>query len=350
MIVLIWAVIALLAAEIGASKANWRGLSLLGRRRLPLTLALLMLTGWLLVRQITGLAWWQVALGVPLGLMLFVGVAAWRHRKRTPNAIFVQGERDGRRIQHVAIPIENGPMPGILVEPSSSSTSALLIVHGAGDHKTFYAWPRLHEFAGAGFVVLAIDVDGHGENPRVLSVPDVLEDVRASVAWLRERYARVAVLGISQGGCIAARAVAEGVTVDALVIMEAPITVHVTQAVIRREARIVAHPAAWALHSDVGTLGLIQGWKTTPQRTRIGTVQLIEWLDIVGSVQRVTCPLLLCYAGSDAVVPREQAHTIAAAAPPHARFMLVPRATHLSLSIDRRVLRRIAAWLHEQKA
>jgi pimeloyl-ACP methyl ester carboxylesterase len=54
---------------------------------------------------------------------------------------------------------------------------------------------------------------------------------------------------------------------------------------------------------------------------------------------------LLCYGGRDAVVPIAQGHAVAAAAPPHTTLITVPRATHLSLSIDRRVIRMLTAWL-----
>lgn len=341
----VWSAIWLLAAETAASALNWRGLTILGRRGLPLTLLLLLVCGWWLATGAWAFAWYQPVLGAVIGLLSFTVLTTWLQRNRVPTTILAPGERDGRRIEHVAIPIAGGPLPALLVEPDRGSAIGVLVVHGAGDHKLFYAWPRLYELAAAGFAACAIDVDGHGDNPRVLDFPPVLENVQAGVAWLRERYRQVAVIGISQGGCIAARAVADGVNVDALVLMEAPITVNVTKAVIRREARILAHPAAWALHDEAGTIGLLQGWRTPPQRTRIGTIDLIERLDIVGSVRRVTYPLLLCYAGSDAVVPVAQAHTVAKAAPPGATFVLVPRATHLSLSIDRRVMRTIATWL-----
>lgn len=336
----------LLAAEIWMSLRRWHGLSIIGPRGVWLTFALLIGDSWLLIVRGEPHSWRTILLGSALGLLLFLLLAVWRQRNLSPTLVFASGERSGRRITDVAIPLEDGPMPGVLVESERGNSVGVLVVHGAGDHKTFYAWPRLHALADAGFAACAIDVDGHGDNPRVLDFPSVLDDVAAGVAWLRERYAQVAVIGISQGGCIAARAVAEGVAVDALVIMEAPITVNVTKAVIRREARIVAHPATWALHREVGTVGLVRGWRTPATRTRIGTVDLIERLDIVGSVSRITCPLLLSYGGSDAVVPVSQARTIAAAAPPDSTLLIVPRATHLSLSIDQRVIAMITRWLH----
>lgn len=335
----------LLVAEVAASLAHWQGLTILGRRGLGLSALVLGGLSWLLFMERSPLDWSAFGLTAPIGLVLFALIAAWQQRQRRPDTILAPGEREGRRISEVGIPIADGPMPAIVVEPAGGSATGVLIVHGAGNHKTFYAWPLLHDLANAGFAACAIDVDGHGDNPRPLAFPETLENVTAGVAWLRERYSQVVVLGISQGGCLAARSVADGLAVDALVLLEAPISINVTKAVIRREARTLALPAAWALHRDVGTIGIVQGWRTKPTRARIGTVDLIARLSLLESIARVRCPLLLCYAANDAVVPKEQAHAVAAATPEGATFVLVPRATHLSLSIDRRVTRLISNWL-----
>lgn len=337
-----WLILWLLSAEITMHLLGWRGLTL-SNSAWAASVALVATAAIVLWRPMP-LSWLALLLGGVLGLALFLGLAIWR-RRSYGLTLFTPGEQVGRRIDALAIPLEGGPLPAILVEPLAGSSRAVLVLHGAGDHKTHFTWPLLHGLSDAGLAACAIDVDGHGDNPRWLDLPDVLDNVRAGVAWLRQRYDSVAVLGISQGGCISARAVAEGLAVDALVLLEAPVSVAVTRAVIRREARIVAHPAAWALHREVGTLELARSWRTAPTRARIGTVELIERLDIVGSVRQIECPLLLCYGGSDAVVPRSQAHAVAAAAPPHAVFMLIPYATHLSLSIDRRVIRRLSQWL-----
>jgi alpha-beta hydrolase superfamily lysophospholipase len=335
----------LLFGELIASVARWHGLVIIGRRGLALTAAALAGLSWLLLRSAMSIGALRGTIAALLGLLLFSLLALWRQRDRRPAAILAPGERNGRRIAEVAIPITDGPMPALLVEPIGGSSTGVLVVHGAGNHKSFYAWPLLHGLADAGFAVCAIDVDGHGDNPRVLDLPDVLDNIAVGVAWLRERYTKVAVLGISQGGCLSSRAIANGVAVDALIVLEAPVTVEVTKAVIRREMRTLALPATWALHRDVGTLGLMQGWRTKPTRARIGTVELIRRLDLLASIARIPCPLLLCYGGSDAVVPPAQAHAVAAAAPPGATFVLVPRATHLSLSIDGRVIRLARDWL-----
>lgn len=337
----------LLLGEGIASALGWRGLSILGERWPVALVPTAALVRWRQQSDLKAGAKMERVLARAAGIAAWAGLAVWRQRTRTPATVFTVGERDGRRISTVEIAMSAQHLPGLLVEPIGHTDVGVLVLHGAGADKGYYSWPLLFGLARAGFAACAIDVDGHGANPRVLQFPDVLQDVEIGAKWLRERYGTVAVVGISQGGCIAARAVADGVDVEALVLVEAPITIDVTKAVKRREMRTVALPAAWALHRDLGTLGMICGWYGTPVRTRIGTVDLIKRLDIVDSVRRVGAPLLLCYARNDAVVPVTQARTIAAAAPPGTPLVIVPAATHLSLPIDQRTIRHIVRWLRQ---
>jgi pimeloyl-ACP methyl ester carboxylesterase len=335
----------LVLAEGLLSALGWRGLTILGQRWSRVVVIPALVAHYRLARLFVPAPKIERFAARGVGLAAFLGLAVWRQRARTPATVLTVGERNGRRVSDVQIAMDDGYLPGLLVEPLHGSKVGVLVLHGAGANKSYYSWPLLFGLTDAGFAACAVDVDGHGDNPRVLDFPSVLDDVVVSVRWLRERYGHVAVVGISQGGCIAARAIADGVEVDALVLMEAPITVNVTKAVERREMRTVALPATWALHRDLGTLGMICGWYSQPVRTKIGTVDLIERLDIVGSVARVKSPLLLCYARNDAVVPVAQARTIAAAAPANTPLVLLAGATHLSLPIDGRAIRHVARWL-----
>lgn len=338
----------LLLGEVVVSALGWRGLSVVGKRWSVALLPLGALGRWRLAPAFAAATTLERAAARVVGIAAFVGLAVWRQRTRTPATVLTIGERDGRRISAVEIAMDEGHLPGLLVERlHGNSELGVLVLHGAGADKGYYSWPLLFGLARVGFAACAVDVDGHGANPRVLDFPHVLDDVAVGVRWLRERYGKVAVIGISQGGCIAARAVADGVALDALVLLASPITIDVTKAVRRREMRTVVLPAAWALHRDLGTLGMICGWYGTPVRTRVGTVDLIQRLDIVNSVRRITSPLLLCYGRNDAVVPIAQARTVAAAAPFGTPLVIVPAATHLSLPIDRRTTKHITRWLRQ---
>jgi pimeloyl-ACP methyl ester carboxylesterase len=192
--------------------------------------------------------------------------------------------------------------------------------------------------------VLLIDLDGHGENPRPQSFPAITEDVEAAVTWLRARYERVGLLGISLGGCVAARAVAEGVAVDGLVVLEAPPRLHFTRADMYREALALARPYLFDLFSDCTVYAIIRAWEYPPIRAAISTWDLIDALDLLGSLPRITAPLLLLYGGSDAIVKPAQAEQARRAAPSGTPFRLVPGASHLTLILTPETLRRVGEW------
>jgi pimeloyl-ACP methyl ester carboxylesterase len=287
-----------------------------------------------------------MALGAALlALPLHLVLALLAGRSFAPEQWDTIGSFEGHRIAAVELPASTGSIPALLYEPLGSSAGAIVVLHGAGAHKTFYNWPLFEALLHAGFAVCAVDLDGHGDNQRILDFPTVLEDLSAAVTWLRTRWSFVGVAGVSLGGCVAARAVAEGTPVDALALFEAPVTVDVTTRVMRHERWTLLRFGTWSLHRYAGTLPLIRAWATQPTRTRISTVDLIERLDICGSLRRIEVPVWLCYGASDWVVPLWQVHEIQAAAPPGTPLVLLSRATHLSVAIDPRGLRALKQWL-----
>ena len=286
-----------------------------------------------------------VALGLLLALPLHAALALIRQRTLLPAAWTGEGIGEHHRATPVEIVLGDHTVPALLYQPHGPAAGAIALLHGAGAHKSFYSWPLVEALVHAGFAVCAIDLDGHGDNRRVLDFPSVLENVGATAAWLQERWRWTAIVGVSLGGCVAARAVAEGVVVDALAILESPATLAVTRQVVRHEGWTLFRAATWRLHRYAGTLPLIQEWKTEPTRTRIGTADLIRVLDLPASLARISCPLWLCYGGSDLVVPMPEVHKIRAVAPSGTPLVLVPRATHLSLPLEPRALRQLVEWL-----
>jgi pimeloyl-ACP methyl ester carboxylesterase len=214
-------------------------------------------------------------------------------------------------------------------------------------------WPS-DALLAQGIAVLLVDLDGHGENPRPQRFPQILEDVSAAVGWLRERYERVGVLGISLGGCVAARAVAGGVDVDGLAILEAPPQLHFTRADMRREALALVRLRHLHVFGDITVEHIARTWSTAPIRAEISTWDLIAALDLLGCLPRMGAPTLLVYGASDAIVKPSQAEQVRFAAAPGALFWLVPGVSHLTLILNRGVLREIAEWfagaMNERKA
>jgi pimeloyl-ACP methyl ester carboxylesterase len=196
-----------------------------------------------------------------------------------------------------------------------------------------------------GLALLLIDMDGHGENPRVQSFPAITEDASVAVAWLRERYKQVGLLGVSLGGCVAARAVADGVPVDALVVLEAPPQLRYTQADVYREALALVRPYLLDIFHDCTAQALIKAWEYPPIRAAISTWDLIESLDVCSSLAEIATPLLLIYGTSDAIVKLDQAAQVWAALPADAEFHLVPGVSHLTMILTPQVLELLGGWL-----
>ncbi len=280
-----------------------------------------------------------------LALPILVALILACGRNVRPHDWTTAGEWEWYRTEAIDIPLPNGAVPALYYVPTDPASAAVVLLHGAGAHKSFYSWPLVDGLLEAGIAVCAIDIDGHGDSHQTLDYPAVLENVAAPVRWLRARHTWVGAVGVSLGGCIAARAVAEGADVDALALLEAPADAQVNRRATRHERWTVMRRATWGLHRYAGTVPLITGWRTAPTRSHIGTLDLIRRLNLVGSVATMPCPLLLLYGTSDLVVPIAQARAIAEAAPAGTPFNLIAGATHLSLPIDPRAIRILAHWL-----
>jgi alpha-beta hydrolase superfamily lysophospholipase len=331
--------------ELLAGRSGWWGLSWLGpkvpRKLLlplpPAALASGMRSGW-------GRLAVSLALTLPPALLLQIAASSLRNQSLNPLLRLHPGRYDDYTIERRDLPMSEGHLPALHVVPRAGASAAVCVLHGSGCDKTSYAWRLVDTLVERGLAVLLIDMDGHGENPRMQSFPAITEDAAVVVAWLRERYARVGLLGISLGGCVAARAVADSVAVDALAVLEAPPLLRYTQADVYREAIALARPYLLDIFNDCTVQALVRAWEYPPIRATISTWDLIEALDVCGSLPRITAPLLLLYGGSDAIVKPAQAAQVAAARPVGAAFHLVPGASHLTLILTPQALRIIGEW------
>jgi alpha-beta hydrolase superfamily lysophospholipase len=326
-----------------ARRGLW-GLSWLGRRiphqlLLPLPLAI-----WLGERAGRGRTALALALAAPAALAIQVAASSQRNRMLNPLLRLQPGRHADRVVEELRIPMSEGYLPALHLAPRPGATMAVCVLHGSGDHKTAYMWWPADALLAQGIAVLLVDLDGHGENPRPQRFPQILEDVSVAVGWLRERYERVGVLGISLGGCVATRAVAGGLDVDGLVVLEAPPQLHFTRADMRREALALARLRNLHVFGDCTVEHMARTWSTAPIRAEISTWDLIAALDLLDCLPRIQAPTLLVYGASDAIVKRSQAEQVRRAAPPGATFRLVSGASHLTLILNRHVPREIADW------
>jgi pimeloyl-ACP methyl ester carboxylesterase len=331
--------------ELIAGWRRWWGLSWLGPRS---PRGLLLPLAALLGQRASKLAWAaSLALALPPALLIQLAASSLRSPRLNPLLRLQPGRYDRYTIERLDIPMQAGDLPALHVVPRGGAFAAVCVAHGSGCDKTSYAWRLVDTLVERGVALLLIDMDGHGENPRPQSFPAITQNVDVAVAWLRERYSRVGVLGVSLGGCVAARAVADGVAVDALAVLEAPPLLHYTQADVYREAIALVRPYLLDIFNDCTAQALIKAWEYPPIRAAISTWDLIEALDVRGSLARIDTPLLLIYGASDAIVKPAQAAQVWAALPSNASFHLLPGVSHLTMVLTPQALQIIGAWMEK---
>jgi pimeloyl-ACP methyl ester carboxylesterase len=335
--------------ELLARQRRWHGLRTLGNthaeRVLPLAALLLTLP------QLRRAPVRHALTALP-ALIAHAAFASLRNHTLDPLRRLVPGHHADRHIDRVDIAMETGHMPALHITPHAPGAMAVCVLHGSGCDKTYYAWRMADAFVSRGIAVLLVDLDGHGESPRIQQFPDMLDNAVRGVEWLHERYAQVGLVGVSLGGCLAARAVADGLAVDALALLEAPPYLHFTPRHVRREALALGAPFLLDLfgestpfHLGATIYDLVRVQRVPRIRCTIGTVELIAALDLAGSLARITAPVLLVYGERDAIVRPDQAALVRGAAPPHALFVTIPEASHLSLILHPGALERLGSWM-----
>jgi pimeloyl-ACP methyl ester carboxylesterase len=336
----------LILFEIIAGWRRWWGLSWLGSAA-PRGLLLPMLA--VLRDQRTSMGRWaaSLALALPPALLIQIVAGSLRNPQLNPLLRLRPGRYDHYTIVRLDIPMREGHLPALQVIPHGGAAAVVCVLHGSGCDKTSYAWRLVDTLAERGLALLLIDMDGHGENPRAQSFPAITENADVAVAWLRERYTRVGLLGVSLGGCVAVRAVADGVAVDALVVLEAPPLLHYTQADVYREAIALLRLYLLDIFNDCTAQALIKAWEYPPIRALISTWDLIAALDVSGNLARIHTPLLLIYGSSDAIVKPAQAAQVWAVLPAQAAFHLLPGASHLTMILTPQALQIMGQWLEK---
>ncbi|MEI7772531.1 MAG: alpha/beta fold hydrolase, partial [Chloroflexales bacterium] len=291
---------------------------------------------------------------LPLALPLQVGLACLLRPGLNPRRQLLPGDYADRTVQQLDIPGEYGPVPALHIAPRGGARAAVCVAHGSGCDKTFYAWRLADALVGAGMAALLIDLDGHGASPRPQAFPEIVESVAGPARWLRQRYPRAGLLGMSLGGGVTARAVADGAPCDALALWEAPPRLRLSDAEYRRvqvaEALGVIRPSLIHLFRDGTAYHVARSWQTSGIRARIGTWDLFDQLDLLGSLGRVRPragrpPLLLIYAGRDAVLHAGSDAEVRAATAGWAEFHRVPGASHVSLPIEPQTIGLTVDWL-----
>ncbi|MFV9506954.1 MAG: alpha/beta hydrolase [Oscillochloridaceae bacterium umkhey_bin13] len=337
-------------SEALASRAGFRGLSWGGGQLAGAGLALL-------AAQAGRPGPKTLLTSLPLALLVHLTVAQLRQRHLDPKRQLQPGSYPDRQIVRLGLPGQAGPIPALHIVPQGGSKAVVCVAHGSGCDKTFYAWRLVDQLVTQGFAVLLVDLDGHGESPRPQAFPTISTSLGDALHWLRSRYGYVAMLGVSLGGAVATHAIAKGAPCDALILWATPPQLRLNAQDYRRVQRTEAvRLVRWPLlhlFRDGSPYHIARAWQTSGIRANIGTWDLFDALDLLGSLRQLAAqpqrlPLLLVYAGRDAVLPPGSAATVQAATQAWADFHSIAGASHVSLPIEPATIHLTVAWLLRQ--
>lgn len=303
---------------------------------------------------------WAV-LGLPflagplaLGVLLLGG--SYLFPPPDPNQIFSPSHpaHDGCRI--VEIPDGDEQIPGLLLSPKSPAKGhpAVCIVSGAGAHKTFFTWRLARTLLDEGFIVLTIDMPGHGDyRHRMLAYPNCLSTIPAALTFLRQQpeVELVGLIGISLGGAMAIESLVKDrlAQPDALVVVGTPIHLDYTRGLFYRELwNTMYRSPMLSLLQEMSIKQVRHSWKSGGYSSRHSTAELFSLLKPLDNIRKIgQLPLLLIYSNRDQVAPPVMADAMQQATP-HAKLVQEKKASHVMLTLVPLVNCQIASWLREQ--
>lgn len=227
--------------------------------------------------------------------------------------------------------LDRAAVPGSWFVPHAPAGGTVLLLHGA---LTFALPPYAHcveALLARGLRVLAIELDGHGENPRAFTAQGVAECAPAALRYLYGRpdvdAGRVGMLGVSLGGACALHAMANDPAVKAAVTVCTPLELK------------PGHPVQQALEfSGVATPGGLQMLAAMPAqhlmafleetmrveggalhmldpRTPVAVNEAVRHLDPLGSAAALgDRPYMAVHGEWDTVAPADHARALHARA------------------------------------
>jgi pimeloyl-ACP methyl ester carboxylesterase len=307
------------------------------------------------------LLWVPLTALLAFGLLLFAG--SFITPPPHPNALFQPEHPAHGGCRPVNIWDGAGETPGYLLLPPGAQRepgvqAAVCLVHGAGDHKTFFKWPIVRALLAEGFAVLSIDLPGHGDyRHRPLIYPDCIPTVPAAIHFLREELGltHIGLVGISLGGAVVINAAAQYFLAhgrhlaEALVIVETPTHLDFTRASYYREAWNTFYGApVLSLLRETSLKQVRDEWRTGGYRSRHTVAELFELLNPLHHIRQLNpLPILLVYSRRDCIAPPEQAEALRQAAP-QADWLESKKASHVTLTLAPEINPKIASWLKDR--
>lgn len=241
----------------------------------------------------------------------------------------------GDECVRVAIPYENGPLPGILRRPKRVARPPLVVMINGIDSTKEEFELRQREFAERGVATLLFDGPGQGEAQYEHAIRGDFEvPVRAvidhAIAAAVIDPDRIGVFGISLGGYYAPRAAAFDERIKACIALSGPYDL------------AEAWPSMGPLHKEAIR---IRSHLATEEEARRHAASLT----LKGVAERLCCPLFVA-TGTKDYFAHQQAERLAAEAKGPVRRAIIDGRPHVPDDRDYRYRTAMVDWMVEQLA
>jgi alpha-beta hydrolase superfamily lysophospholipase len=216
-------------------------------------------------------------------------------------------------VQRVDLPWRTTTLPGYLAlpEPGADPAPLVVLLNGTSTSKEeTLLWSE--RFLAHGLAVLALDWPGSGESALTVAPTAACDDFSDGVVAMAQHHpgldaSRVALLGFSLGGALAALTAASDRRIGAVVAVTPPYDprpwLPQAQPLLRRH------------------LAALVGGERRMRRLAAGFA-------LPGVVERVRCPILVIGAGRDLIVPPEEAIRYCIAAGANGSLLWYPDGNH----------------------
>ncbi len=279
-------------------------------------------------------------------------------------ALLVPASDAAHAVRRVQVPLGDQATPGWLFTPKASTGATVVLAHGTTAEGTlpYYMWIRA--LIDAGINVLTFELDGHGENPRVLRCPDIEDNVPAALAFVRGQpevdAGRVGLMGVSLGGACAVAAAARDADVRAVVTVSSPHRIQIDEWGKLGEVLGLFNPEVAATfveatpnllmrfmqsHIRVGPEHADEPGDLLAPGTRYAVQRALRHLNPLDSAARLAhAPLLVINGEWDFIAPSWQAHDLYVRAAGAKSLAIIPRRNHFTVMISRQAVQSMAEW------
>lgn len=280
--------------------------------------------------------------------------------------VLTPGAGVAERVEAVRIPLDGQEMPGRFFEPRRPTGAVVLLVHGALTHDLPPYAHFLEAILSRGFGVLAIEMDGHGGNPRPFRAEGLAQNVPAALRYLQARPGidpgRIGVLGFSLGGVCALQALPAFPEVRALVTVATPISVAVDGARHLAEVATLVSPGGVVMLGEfsprelfafldtsfrvAGPDGRIRELHCLDHRTSRAVSGAVVHMEPLKHLEQLPdLPYMQVHGMWDNIIPPAHARALHARAGGPKALELAPMRNHFTIMGCPRAVSATAGWL-----